>query len=397
MPSTSSGVGDGDSLNSSLWMDSNVLRLIRRYDPIAASTLTNRSRRSLENNRRGFHDDNEKSKSSLTSNTSSASCSYLPQRASTVASILEDNCSIKQPLTPRLQRQQTIYEQDTPVLSSLTAAHRSTSARPILKYTPPTSRVDLNAQSKKSESLTQPLSIEIEPHVPPSSSIISNENTITYQPLITTGTKRVCAAISKSEWDLRFQHDPFSPIVPTTFPVRPSSPRTIINQQQEKESYRPLFDRNEGSIGTKNHNIENGNIDGIHEFSSPNTSGSCIEKLKQMFNTKPSLDLTTSPLSTQTHQQQNDSMELNFNRNLNTNGTSTNKSDLSSVTSSSLIQKMSNTDLIESSIPKISNDMLLKSNMNQENLPTTSPLLKRPILRSQKAFDWYVQIGFIYR
>ncbi|CAF4936605.1 unnamed protein product, partial [Rotaria socialis] len=80
------------------------------YDPIAASAICIRGRRSLESSRRGLHEDNGKLNSSLTSSVSSASCSFLPQRTPIFTSSHEDNYSVKQPLTPRLQHQQTIYE-----------------------------------------------------------------------------------------------------------------------------------------------------------------------------------------------------------------------------------------------------------------------------------------------
>ncbi|CAM4930060.1 unnamed protein product [Rotaria socialis] len=386
MFSSSSAVGNGNSHNSAMMMDSNVLRLIRRYDPIAASAICIRGRRSLESSRRGLHEDNGKLNSSLTSSVSSASCSFLPQRTPIFTSSHEDNYSVKQPLTPRLQHQQTIYEHDGSQSSS--SLHRGNSVRPILKYTPPISRTDLNFQSKKTKPLSKALSIEIEPHVPPPLTTVSNENTISCQPLITTGTKRVCAAISKSEWDLRSQIDPCSnnvPSSPSTFPVRPPSPHTIINQQQEKESYQALVDRNQCSIGTKTNNEEDEDISGIRECSSFNTTGSCIEKLKQIFNTKASLDLTTS--STNKQSQLDDSIETNLNRHLNTTGTNKNETDLPSVTSP-IVQKKSNKNSIESQTHTISSDSLIKPTIiNQEGTPTTSPLLKRPVLKSQKASD----------
>ncbi|CAF4704525.1 unnamed protein product, partial [Rotaria socialis] len=70
MFSSSSAVGNGNSHNSAMMMDSNVLRLIRRYDPIAASAICIRGRRSLESSRRGLHEDNGKLNSSLTSSVS---------------------------------------------------------------------------------------------------------------------------------------------------------------------------------------------------------------------------------------------------------------------------------------------------------------------------------------
>ncbi|CAF4136519.1 unnamed protein product [Rotaria sp. Silwood2] len=391
MPSSSSVGGDGNNHNSTIMTDSNVLRLIRRYDPVGANIINIQNRRSLENDRRAaFHEASQRSKSSLPSNLSSSSCTYLSQLTSSSAH--NDNCSVKQSPAPRLQHQQAIDEQElspSPSSSNKTNA----SVRPILKYTPPTSRAELNVSPKKIEPLTikiEPLTIEIEPHVPLTSSIISNENAITYQPLITTGTKRVCAAISKSEWDLRLQNDVSSSIVPPssttpTFPVRSPSPYTIINQQQEKEPYRTLLDQSKSSIEIKNNNDEDDHIDDLHKNSSSITTGSCVKKLQELFNIKSSsLDLINSPIS---KQQKTNSVESNLNRHLNIYGTSVNKSDVLSL-SSSLVQKLPNSKSIESQIHKISSDNLIKPiTMNQEDAPTSSPLLKRPILKSQKAFD----------
>jgi hypothetical protein len=373
-------------------MDSNVLRLIRRYDPVAASTIGTKPRRSLENTRNVQQSIPSKSVSSLSSNLSSSS-SVLPQQ--TLHSIDENNRLVKQPSTPRLQRQKAVHEQEPSPSPNVT-----NSIRPILKYISPALRAKSNVQPKKIE----PLTIEVEPHVPPT---ITNENIITCQPLITTGTKRVCAAISKSEWDLRLQYDSPFPIVlspssppPLPFPTQPSSLRTTINQQQEKESHQLLLGRSKSSTGINNdHNEQANDTDDFDEVSAPITTGSCVKKLKQLFTTKSSLDLPTSPIN---KQDQGNSIESNLNRNLNKNGTNINKPDLKSSTSS-LIQKVpnlnsnsnSNSNLIESQTRTIPNGNLTKpTTIVQEAVPTSSPLLKRPILRSQKTFDRYVKIIF---
>lgn len=374
--------------------DSNVLRLIRRYDPVAASTIGIKPRRSLESTRNVFETNPSKSISSLSSNISSSTSSVLPQR--TLNSTHEHNSSLQQSSTPRLQRQKAIYDQDS------SSSNVTTSIRPILKYTSSSPRTELNIQPKK----TEPLTIEVEPHVSP---IIKTEKPIPYQPLITTGTKRVCAKISKSEWDLRLQTDSSSPIIPspspppppsssfstaTTVPIHPRSSRATINQQQEKkESYRPLFGRSKSSIGINNdYNEQNNNTDDFDEISAPITSGSCVGKLKQLFATKSSLDLTNSSIN---KQNRDNSIDSDLNRRVNTNGTNINKSDLKSSTTS-LIQKVPNSNSIESQTRIIPNGILTKPTaIIQEAAPTSSPLLKRPILKSQKTIDRYVQMIFL--
>jgi hypothetical protein len=385
MPSSSSTGGDGNNYNNNpiMMTDSNVLRLIRRYDPVGANITGIKTRRSLENAPGAWHTTAPKLLSSLPSSVSSSTHSFLLQRP--LISTYEDNGSVKQPSTPRLQRQKAIHQQEPPSFLNV-----NNSVRPVLKYTPPTSRAQLNVQTKK----TEPLTIEIEPHVP--QSITINENQYTYQPLITTGTKRVCAAVSKSEWDLRLQHDSPSPttsIPPSTFPVRPPSPRSTNNQLQEKESYRPLFGRSKSSVGINNSNTEqNDNIDDFDENSAPISAGSCVEKLKQLFTTKSSMDSINTPINKL--QNRVDSSDSNLSRRLNTNGTHTNKSDLLSSTSS-LIQKVPNLNLIETPTRTIPNGNLTKpTTIIQEAVPTSSPLLKRPILKTQKTFDRYVKIIF---
>jgi hypothetical protein len=378
MPSSSSGGGNGHSHNPTIMTDSNVLRLIRRYDPVAASTIGIKQRRSLGITQSA---DPPKSLPSFLSNISSSLCSLLPQQR-TSTSTHEDNRVVKQPSTPRLQRQQAIPEQELP--PSVPSPNVTNSIRPILKYISPTSRAELNVQPRK----TEPLTIEIEPHVP---TTITNDNTATHQPLITTGTKRVCAAVSKSEWDLRLQNDlPSATVPPSAFPIRPPSPRTTINQQQEIESYRPLLARSKSSMGINYNNEHDDDIDDFDEKSAPVTVGSCVKKLQQLFNTKPSLDLTTSSIN-----KQDPIIESNLNRHLNTNGKSTTKPDLLS-SPSPLIQRVPNLTSIEPPTRTIPNGNLTKpTTIVQEAIPTSSPALKRPILRSQKTMDRYVKMIFL--
>ena len=367
--------------------DSNVLRLIRRYDPVAADTIRIKTRHSLENTRNVYQTNPSKSISSLPFNVTASTNSVLSQRTSSNA-IHENNRLVQQPSTPRLQRQQAVQEQELPSPSSTNGTN---SLRPILKYISPASRTELNVQPKKIE----PLSIEIEPHVPPP---VANQNTVIYQPLITTGTKRVCAAISKSEWDLRLQPDsspppmlpsPSSPLPtqppPTTHPIQPSPPRIVINQQQEKESYRPLLGRSKSTIGINNdNNDQDYDNDHFDEVSVPNTNVSSVQKLKQLFATNSSTN----------KQDRATSMELNLSQRLNADGNSNlNKSDYKSSTSS-LIQNIPKSNSFEPQThPTIQNTNLTKpTTIIQEAVPTSSPSLRRPIIRSQKIFDRYVNL-----
>lgn len=250
-------------------MDSQVLRLIRRYDPVASTSTGNKSRPSLENIRTQWHSFATNS-SELIEPPPSFSSPLLSRRALTTN--FEDEISSKSTVTPRLQRQQAIQEQDSSSNKSL---------RPILKYASPRSRAELTVQPHK----TEPLSVEIENHL----SSIPMESPATYQPLITTANKRVCSALSKSEWDLRLQQDvPVSPpiVPPLPFPVRPPSP--------------PL-DRSKSSLVINTtvkkppeNNNDNDDADDFDQMSAPiisNSSGNCVAKLKEILARKSSIDI----------------------------------------------------------------------------------------------------------
>jgi hypothetical protein len=193
------------------------------------------------------------------------------------------------------------------------------------------------------------LTIHIDPIIP----LLSSESAATYQPLITTGTKRVCSALSKSEWDLRVQPDQY-PFRPPSPPLQPLA----INQQQEKESYRPTLGRSKSSITINNTNDYDDHIDDADEISAPILpSGSCVEKLKQLFVTKSSLDLTNPNIN----KQQKDS---NLHRSVNPN----NQTDRT----------------IKPTPVDVQPRMITK--------PTTiiqdvTPIFKKPIFRSQKTID----------
>jgi hypothetical protein len=323
-------------------MDSNVLRLIRRYDPSSSSTTGIIPRRSLENTRGLWHSVSPKAHTPQPSDSSP----FLSRRSLTTT--YEDEIPLKQSPVPRLQRQQAIYESESspsvppppPPISSI---------RPILKYTSSRSRSEFIVQPHQ----TEPLTIQIDPFIPPS----PNESPATYQPLITTGTKRVCSALSKSEWDLRLQQD--------QLPIRPPSPSPlVINQPQEKESYRPTLSRSKSSMTINHTNDQDEHIDDFDENSAPIlSSGSCVEKLKQLFVTKSSLDLTNP---SQNKQQRNDS---NLHRRINPN----NQIDRS---------------------PSTAKTTPVEIQPRMINKPTTivqdvTPIFKKPIFRSQKTIDRY--------
>jgi hypothetical protein len=263
IPSSSTIHGEGINYTSTLIMDSNVLRLIRRYDPVASNTTGVKSRRSLENTRGIWHTFDAKLAPQQTSDTSP----LLSRRS--LATYFEDEIPLKQPTTPRLQRQEAIPEQE-PQIPPPPPQFANKTIRPILKYNSIRSRSEFIVQPHQIE----PLTIEIDPYIPS-----PNDNSTLYQPLITTGTRRACSALSKSEWDLRTQQD--------QLPIRPPSPplALIINQQQEKEFRRPPLGRSKSSAGVT-HDQED-YIDAFDENSAPIiNNGSSIKKLQQLFATK---------------------------------------------------------------------------------------------------------------
>jgi hypothetical protein len=337
-------------------MDSNVLRLIRRYDPGSSITTGIIPRHSLEKTRGIWNTVAPKAASPPQPFDSS---SFLSRRSLTTT--YEDEIPPKQqPTTPRLQRQQAIYEIESPRPPPVPPPPVN-SMRPILKYTS-RSRSEFIVQPHQ----TEPLTIEIDPYIPPP--LPPNESSATYQPLITTGTKRVCSALSKSEWDLRLQQEQL-PIRPPS--VSPSP--VVLNQQQEKESYRASFGRSKSST-TINHNNNNqdNDIDDFDEVSAPIVpSGSCVERLKQLFVTKSSSDITSPSLN---NADRNDSIDSNLNRRISNN--QINRSPSIIKTTPPILNS------IESQSPRIINK---PTTIIQEVTPT----FKKPILRSQKTIDRY--------
>ena len=252
-------------------MDSQVLRLIRRYDPVSLSTAGVKSRRPLENTRTTWH--------TVTSEAAMPESSpFLSCRALTTTR--EDETSIK---TPRLlQRQTAVHE--------LTS---TPSLRPILKYGSPRSRAEYTVLPHR----TEPLANDIDAYVPspPQVPIRSSEHVPIYPSLATTGTRRVCSALSKSELNLRLRQDSPPVVPPLPFPVRPPSPPLApIDQHQEREFVRPLLVRSKSSIVINHdHDDDDHDIDDFDEMSAPIVSSSSyVNKLKQLFTTKSSLNLT---------------------------------------------------------------------------------------------------------
>lgn len=270
-------------------MDSQVLRLIRRYDPVASKPTGSKTRPSLENTRAQWHTviaaPTDPSMAPIPPPPASFGSPLLSRRAMTTN--LEEELSSKVSLTPRLQRQQAIQEQD------LSPSH---SLRPILKYASPRPRAEIVLQPHR----TEPLSVQIE--APPSN--VPVESPATYQPLITTGTKRICSALSKSELDLRLQHDsPPPPVVPPhPFPVRPPSPpfdELVQPSDQPDVSPEPSIDRSKSAqLMNTNQNGEE-EADEFDQMSAPiiSNAGSSIAKLKQILARKSSLDIEETPRS----------------------------------------------------------------------------------------------------
>lgn len=332
-------------------MDSTVLRLIRRYDPVGPKTAGNQTRRSLESTRGLWNTIASKSEVPQITNSSP----YLLQRSLTTT--YEDEIPVKQPSTPRLQRQQAIQDSET-ILSPPT----DNSLRPILKYGSSRARSEFIVQPNQIE----PLTIDIEAHTPP-----INENTSSYQSLVTIGTKRTCSAISKSEWDLRVQQE--------QNPIQSSSPPSmVINVPQEKEFSRPTLGRSKSLLGINDKNKDQDNdADDFDENSAPITHhGSCVEKLKQLFVTKSSFNLTNSPV---TQQHRVDSVDSNLNRQINLD----NKTNISS--SSSFVQSPLQYNTNENSQQKINKPATIV----QDVTPTSSFMQKTPIIISQKTIDRY--------
>lgn len=271
-------------------MDSNVLRLIRRYDPANPTNVGSITRRSLERNRGIWDSASPKGSTPQLSDSSP----FASRRSLTLN--YDDDLLRKQSWTPRLQRQVAIPEFEPPPPPP--PPPPVSAVRPILKYSS-RSRSEFIVQPHQ----TEPLTIDIEPLIPS----LPNESSATYQPLITTGSKRVCSALSKSEWDLRAQQEQQQ--LPS-FPIRPPSPSSfMINPPQEKESYRPVLGRSKSS-GTINQNKDHD--DTADELSAPILpNGSCVDKLKQLFITKSLHDLNQNHSSSSLNQFRNESSDSN--------------------------------------------------------------------------------------
>ncbi|CAM4895290.1 unnamed protein product [Rotaria socialis] len=353
IPSSSIVAGEGNNYKSIITMDSTVLRLIRRYDPVGSNTTGIKARRTLESTRGLWNTFASK----IEPPQPPASSPFLSRRSLTTS--YEDEIPAKQPSTPRLQRQQAIQETHEP--ESLPSSLANNPIRPILKYSSSRSRSEFIVQPHQIE----PLTIDIEAHDPS-----GNENTSTYQSLITIGTKRACSALSKSEWDLRLQQE--------QFPIQSPTPSSVVsNVQQEQEFHQPTLSRSKSSTGINNHNNNNDQDDDIDEFdenSAPIINhGSCVQKLTQLFATKSSLNLTNTPIS---NQHRKDSIDSNFNRHLNLN----NKTNISSSSSVKLSPQFN---------PNESQQQIIhKPTTIAQDVTTTIPFISATsLINSQKTID----------
>ena len=343
-------------------MDSHVLRLIRRYDPVVSSSTGIKTRQSLEKTRGVWNTIGSDTHAPIQSNSSP----ILSRRALTTT--IEDGTQIKSPSTTRLQRQEAIQEHDS------TISIIKNTPRPILKYASPRSRAELQLNPHK----TEPLNIEIEPFFasppPLTTMIVSSENPLHYQSLITTGSRRVCSALSKSEWDLRLQRDSPPVVPPLPFPVRPPSPplEMIQSPQGQEPSVLPA-NHSQSSLVTNN-KANDDDDDDFDQMSAPiiSTTGSYVKKLKKMLERKSSLDNIHS-----------NSNELNLDRYL----------------PASLIEPSPNrnssvsTTFIEPPPRTVFNHQFNSrpsafQEVNAASSPaSSSSLIKKPIFRSQKTID----------
>ncbi|UJR20854.1 hypothetical protein I4U23_023964 [Adineta vaga] len=347
-------------------MDSNVLRLIRRYDPRSSNTTGVLSRTSLDDTRNIWN--------TFASPTDTQqpfeSSPFLSNRSLTTT--YEDEIPLRQTSIPRIQRQQAIHdvEPSPPILPSSSSSTTCpiNSLRPILKYGSSRSRSEFFVDPHVNESFKNESGLPI------------NESAATYQPLITSGTKRVCSALSKSEWDLRLQQEQSPPPPPPpSLPIRPPSPVMINPQQQEKESYRPALGRSKSTLGIDNTNDGN-------ESNEPSLSmvddGSCVEKLKQLFVGKSSVEVhehgRNDSIDSNSNQRINSNNNTHSNNN-NNNNNNNNRSDQSSV--------------LTKTTPSFNT---IGSDQYQNNKPTIIvrdvtpqfPLFKKtPALQQEKAVD----------
>jgi hypothetical protein len=372
-------------------MDSHVLRLIRRYDPVGASTTGVRARSTLENTRDVWHTISTNTVQPPPPPPPSSSLSHLT--SSVLQRSLTTNCDDELPIrptttaAPRLQRQQAVQEQES-VSSSSTRT-----LRPILKYGSVKSQGEQIKQAHK----TEPLWIEVGPLIPPlpSSSllpqalpIVNNDSSPVYQPSMTTTAtttttnKRVCSALSKSEWDLRLQQDLPPLVPPLPFPVRPPSPPLeMIDAMKERDTFdSPVISSGHPVIVIDQVNNDEYDND-IDEMSAPisTSHGSCVQKLKQLLTRKSSSDIPHSIVD-------------EYNRVNHTDGnldrrTHTNQSDRASLipsTSSSTAGNMQFNPRITTTV--------------HEPTPTSSPssfLRRKPMFRSQTAIDRFVELRVI--
>ncbi|CAF0778152.1 unnamed protein product [Didymodactylos carnosus] len=377
------------SLVTDKTMDSNVMRLISRFDPKANVVNKPRSLNQLKT----WH--------------------TLPDRSpiiSTHPSVSNMSTIIHE--KPKLERQKAIDDNDN-----------NSYHHPTMKYSERT-RTELIVQPQTT--MTTPLKIvidnDIKNHIEPQQP---------YQPLITTiknntdnrPSRRACAALSKSEWDLRLQNDL---TINTIIPVENTS--DVIH------NHRPLLSRSK-SVATINNDDNDDEHDEIktRSLSTIVRDGSCVEKLRELFANKSSNDLrssTTTPLNqriSDNEQQQNSShyLDIDIDQNRRFSDDPSRKqrsvteviptktkidsiifSNNKDLNNRSITTKQNNdTSLDKNSIFNLNNDNNNKRNItkptviqqDQDLSPSTSHrTIKKPILKSQKTVEWLKRLVTTY-
>lgn len=358
-------------------MDSQVLRLIRRYDPVASNvTTTTKARPTLDNIRGVWHTVATNVDLPIPTNTSP----LFSRRALTTN--IEEQTSTALISTPRLQRQEAIQEHDA---SPTTATAPTNNLRPILKYSAARSKSEFYLHPYKNESINNDIDSGVPSPspspspVPPGISFVrSNESPIPTKNEFSTMSKRICSALSKSELDLRLQRDSPPIIPPLPFPIRPPSPPVdIFHSPQEREPSASSFNRSKSSLMiNSNHNEQENNAD---EMSAPinSSTGSYVEKLKQLLVRKSSID-TSQCLIDDVNSEK--SIESSLEQ----------RPKLKSIESTS-VKRVSPTKTIEPPPRTVFNHNYFPRTVKIEetnlDTPTPSSLVKKVIFRSQKTID----------
>ncbi|CAF0726602.1 unnamed protein product [Didymodactylos carnosus] len=354
-------------------MDSNVMRLISRFDPKASVINKPRSLDQLKTCHTSFD----------------RSPIIFAQSVISKSSIITEE-------KPNLERQ--------PIVDENNISHR-----PIMKYN---ERTHTELVVEPQTTITTPLRIvtdnNIKNHVEPQH---------VYQPSITTiktntdtrPTRRACAALSKSEWDLRLQSD--------------STTDTLLSVEKasnESTNYRPLLSRSKSFAVI--YDDEEGNDDvKSRPLSTIVRDGSCVEKLRQLFANKSSNDLRI-PITPSTNQRILDNEEqlkssfhyLNGDNNANRLFSDEPriersvteiipvKTKIDSLTSTNgkefynhaIAAKQNNDTNLEKSLFANSNNYHNKRNITKpaviqqdQDLSVSHRIIKKPILKSQKTVE----------